>query len=775
MTARHLYAIHDFSPQWASIIRDAGVTGWSVITEEIGDDPSRVVYHDYSNLAPYNVTPIVRLNFSHHGKGTIPLPDRYDQFAQTCANFVGGARGCQHWVIGNEPNLRGERFGDIPVTPEQYAQCFAKVRAAIKQRGVQHQVIVGAVAPYNVDTGPWMEYWASVLKAIDALGGADGLALHFYGRSSMPAAITSDAKMDAPFQMYHNGFRAYRDFLSPSVIPAAMRHLSVYGTETDQLNAWRDENTGWVQAAYAEVAAWNDVPGTQKIVCLALYRWSRDDQWFIEGKNGVIADFQAAVGRGYSSPVMGASTTQHTTFIPAAPNQSPTVAAPDLLPSEISADFRRRVPTITLVEPKSGPFYYRLIRAEYVPDGARRFGPDHHILVDVLDESGKREMGAPANFYWGSDMKITPVNKVSEPYGADYGMTSVGHGFGVWVGNFRQNSDDVFGMGLGKIGSEHIADHVSYFLVFQKTKVALPAQPTPQMQPSQVPMLAHPVADPRYRMVTQPYGSSEIDYSVYTVDGVPLSGHNGIDFACPNGTTICAVDDGEVIEHAYDKEGYGEYIKLRHAWGESLYAHLSNAFVALPGIRVGRGQMIGDSGNTGNSTGPHLHFAMRVSPFDRRDGWGGYTDPAPYLSSVGVPTTELTSKQVITKAICLAALEFGVDSDLLLSQAWAESSFNPYAVSSAGAQGLFQFMPATWAEWGPKVGASDPFGVTDSARVGAAYMQWLTRSLGGNVFDALVAYGWGIGNVLGNEPYPTVWTEYANKIIHGRDLLIVVS
>lgn len=69
---------------------------------------------------------------------------------------------------------------------------------------------------------------------------------------------------------------------------------------------------------------------------------------------------------------------------------------------------------------------------------------------------------------------------------------------------------------------------------------------------------------------------------------------------------------------------------LHHAWGESIYAHLSSVGVVV-GQNVGRGERLGVSGNTGNSSGPHLHFAVRINPYRRGDGWGGYRDPLPYL------------------------------------------------------------------------------------------------------------------------------------------------
>lgn len=797
--AEHLYAIHDFDPAWAALVRSAGKTAWCVSTHELGDDPNDPSGHDFGGRAAYSITSLARLNYSHHGHGTIPLPNRYNEFAARCANFVAASPGCNLWIIGNEPNLGGERPNGIAITPEQYARAFLLCRDAIKRVSSQHQVIVAAIAPYNIDSGPWITYWRQVLEWLEMLDGADGLALHCYGRGANPASIASEDKMeDSRVSAYYNGFRAYRDFLD--AVPVSMRGLPVYITETDQNEPWIDANTGWVQAAYAEIDHHNSTPGTQPIKFLALYRWYKHDRWEFSSKQGVIDDFRMALAQGYKSPQIHAQnySKQDDLFLPYLHNWSssgvdhPASAppTPGLPPRAISDDFKRRVPSVVAVVPEPGKRYYRLIQAEYVPDGARRFGPDHHILVDVLDANGNRQMGTPINFYWADGSDIVPINKVSEPYGADYGMTSAGQGFGVWVGNFREASDDVFGMGLGKIGSEQMGDHVTYYLVFQEVKVpeTSQVQPIPQ-QPATVPdrqravgHLAHPVTDARYRLVTQHWAERADFYKQYSVDGVPLRGHNGIDFGTPIGTVIAAVDDGQVVEAANDPTGYGLYIKLQHTWGQSLYAHLSEQLAQL-GETVSHGEFIGISGNTGNSSGPHLHLGLRIAPFDRRDGWGGYIDPAPYLPGASTPQPQPTlSGQALSNAelirlIKAAAIEYGIDWQLLASLAWAESSWRANATSSAGAMGLTQLMPATWEEWSAKVGGTNPYDPAQNLRVGAAYLAWLIQQAsakyGSNATGlALIAYGWGIGNLLaGKQEPPQVWKTYAAKIIHGRDLL----
>ena len=87
--------------------------------------------------------------------------------------------------------------------------------------------------------------------------------------------------------------------------------------------------------------------------------------------------------------------------------------------------------------------------------------------------------------------------------------------------------------------------------------------------------------------------------------------HAGTDFAGPIGTPIYSTADG-VVTHAGWSSGYGRLIKIQHEFGiETRYAHL-NAIKVRVGQRVSRGDRIGDMGNSGRSTGPHLHYEVRV-------------------------------------------------------------------------------------------------------------------------------------------------------------------
>ncbi len=86
--------------------------------------------------------------------------------------------------------------------------------------------------------------------------------------------------------------------------------------------------------------------------------------------------------------------------------------------------------------------------------------------------------------------------------------------------------------------------------------------------------------------------------------------HAGIDFSAPTGTPIYATGDGVVERKTGRMSGYGKVVKINHGYGyETLYAHCSKIIVR-PGQKVKRGEIIGYVGNTGRSTGPHLHYEV---------------------------------------------------------------------------------------------------------------------------------------------------------------------
>lgn len=88
--------------------------------------------------------------------------------------------------------------------------------------------------------------------------------------------------------------------------------------------------------------------------------------------------------------------------------------------------------------------------------------------------------------------------------------------------------------------------------------------------------------------------------------------HEGLDFAAPMGSPIKAVSSGRVVYSGW-ANGYGYVVIIEHQKGlRTLYAHNSKLLVRV-GESVGRGEVISRSGNTGNSTGPHLHFEVQVN------------------------------------------------------------------------------------------------------------------------------------------------------------------
>lgn len=121
---------------------------------------------------------------------------------------------------------------------------------------------------------------------------------------------------------------------------------------------------------------------------------------------------------------------------------------------------------------------------------------------------------------------------------------------------------------------------------------------------------------PASTTITSPFG-----WRIHPVNGGSRL-HAGIDIAVSTGSSVLAAEDGTVIVSQYSSSA-GNYIMIDHGGGLStVYMHNSSLLVSV-GEQVKRGQTIAYSGSTGWSTGPHLHFSVRVN--------GEYVNPMPYL------------------------------------------------------------------------------------------------------------------------------------------------
>lgn len=121
--------------------------------------------------------------------------------------------------------------------------------------------------------------------------------------------------------------------------------------------------------------------------------------------------------------------------------------------------------------------------------------------------------------------------------------------------------------------------------------------------------------------ITQPFGPTS--FALEPPLGPYAHFHTGIDVAATLGTPVLSAADGMVIAVAHTAVGYGNYVIVAHGAGVmTLYGHLLATDVTV-GQHVSRGQVIGAEGSTGFSTGPHLHFEIRIG--------GVVTDPMRFL------------------------------------------------------------------------------------------------------------------------------------------------
>jgi murein DD-endopeptidase MepM/ murein hydrolase activator NlpD len=127
---------------------------------------------------------------------------------------------------------------------------------------------------------------------------------------------------------------------------------------------------------------------------------------------------------------------------------------------------------------------------------------------------------------------------------------------------------------------------------------------------------------------------SPVDVTIKLGDGLkfrevhPVTGnpqwHYGQDFNAPYGTDVYATGAGKVIEAGWNSGGFGNYVRIDHGYGyQTIYGHLSSIKVTK-GMNVKRGDLIGLTGSSGTSSGPHLHYQI--------DQYGQHKNPLYYFN-----------------------------------------------------------------------------------------------------------------------------------------------
>jgi len=478
-----LYGLHDI--QAAPHVPPGG---WCVDTVALSENPAPT---DYTALRA-DVNWIVRLSWGYGSTGTIPMPSGYQDFANACANYVAKSQGANIWIIGNEANHQNERPHGTYITPAMYAECFAKCRNAIKRGNPNARVVPAPCAPYHASPVSWLDYWRDMLGYIAANGGCDGIAVHAYTRSSNPADIASSAKMGPPLEKTYSGFRTYEDALD--AVPMALGNLPVYITEFNELldGGWDDRNTGVVQAAYENVNEWNsrsDREDRLPIQCLVLYRWPKFDRWYIDGKNGVIDDFRAAVERGYLSPT-GANAVN--THIPVVSPGTP-APQPSLPPRGWDERLTQRGVTVETPPIAPGQQFWRVVKARWYNEDEA--GGRHHIYIETYNPNGNPMADVPFRVTWPSGETRGRTNLREGFDAANYPMSKSLNEFSVMIRpDIDVPSETLKGIGMGADGNSgiHTSTSVTFRLVRmpQITTGSTPENPDTSLPP---PIMQPPV------------------------------------------------------------------------------------------------------------------------------------------------------------------------------------------------------------------------------------------------------------------------------------------
>ena len=183
------------------------------------------------------------------------------------------------------------------------------------------------------------------------------------------------------------------------------------------------------------------------------------------------------------------------------------------------------------------------------------------------------------------------------------------------------------------------------------------------------------------------------DYPISQYFGETITdpdGHKGIDYLCPAGTPVLASEAGTVIKAGWDNTGYGNCVMIQHQDGNAtLYAHLSQIYVTV-GQKVVQSQVIGLSGNTGNSTGPHLHFEARSNPADYKSAFDPFDLPLHSMNDdQTVPPAPVEQPKKLKSADAFSAGEILEIKAPLGAKGFKNKNFTSYDVYQQGTDLLY--------------------------------------------------------------------------------------
>jgi hypothetical protein len=137
--------------------------------------------------------------------------------------------------------------------------------------------------------------------------------------------------------------------------------------------------------------------------------------------------------------------------------------------------------------------------------------------------------------------------------------------------------------------------------------------------------------------ITQTFGNDLVINGVHIYAQWGYKGHNGLDYGIPTGTNILSPHNGTVKEAYFDANGYGWYVKIENDIEGSVLGHMMSLNVKVGDV-IEEGQNVGISDNTGNSTGPHLHWGYYRFPRDRQNGYNGFIDQTSYIAVIPDPS-----------------------------------------------------------------------------------------------------------------------------------------